>query len=75
MTDAATEEYRVVLAEAEDALATGDRPSRRTVERLRRELRRVKVRDPFPGKEGARAQRAVARLAAMLDDVGEERVR
>lgn len=75
MTDAAAEEYRAVVIEAEEVLASGARPSRRTVERLSRELRRVQARDPFPAKERARAQRAVARLAAMLDGVGEERVR
>ncbi|MDQ1423883.1 MAG: hypothetical protein QOD72_1381 [Acidimicrobiaceae bacterium] len=75
MTDAAAGEYRAVLAEAEELLAAAGRPSRRTVERLRRKLRRVQVRDPFPGKEGVRAQRAVARLAATLDVVDEERAR
>jgi hypothetical protein len=75
MTYAAAAEYRAVLAEAEALVAAAVRPSRRTVERLRRQLRRVQVRDPFPGKEGVRAQRAVARLAATLDVVDEEPVR
>ncbi len=75
MTEAAGEEYRALLEEAEELLASGERPSRRTVERLRRELRRVQTRDPFPAKERAKTQRAVERLAAMLGDVDQERVR
>ena len=72
MTAAATEEYRAVLEEAEEVLASGDRPSRRSVERLRRELRRVGTRDPFGAKERREAQRAVARLSALLDNIEEQ---
>jgi hypothetical protein len=71
MTDAAAADYRAVLVEAEEILASGELPSRRTVERLSRELRRVQLRDPFPAKE-AGGHNGPWRLAAMLDAVGEE---
>ena len=74
MTDAAGEEYRTLLDEAEELLASSEPPSRRTVQRLRRELRRIQARDPFPAKERAKTQRSIERLAAMVDDV-DERVR
>ena len=67
LTEAAADEYRSLLEEAEAMLASGDRPHRRTVNRLRRELRRIEERDPFPAKERAKVGRAVERLAARLD--------
>jgi len=40
---------------------------RRTVDRLRRELRSIESRDYFDSKEKDRARRAIERLAALLD--------
>ncbi len=64
--DAATEDYRALLEEAEQVLAEGN-PDRRTVERLRRELRRIEARDHFAAKDRARAARAVERLGATFE--------
>jgi len=66
-TDAAAEDYRALLEEAEALLASRERPHRRTVQRLRRELRRIEDRDPFPAKERAKVRRAVDRLSARID--------
>ncbi|HYL52794.1 MAG TPA: Chromate resistance protein ChrB [Acidimicrobiia bacterium] len=64
--DAAAEEYRALLEEADAVLAAGNR-DRRTVERLRRELRRIEARDHFAAKDRVRAARAVERLGAALE--------
>jgi hypothetical protein len=62
LTDAAAADYRALLEEIADL--GRDPPSRRTVERLRRELHRIEARDHVgpPGREQAR--RAVEALAA-----------
>lgn len=75
LTEAAAEEYRSLLEETEAVLASGNRPHRRTVNRLRRELRRIEERDPFPPKERAKVRRAVERLEARLDAADQEAVR
>jgi hypothetical protein len=62
LTDAAVEDYRTLL-EAIDDLA-GDSPTRRTVERLRRELHRIEARDHTGPPEREQARRAVEALAA-----------
>ncbi len=64
LSEAAAAEYRSLMAEADDAAAD---PSRRTVERLRRELHQVDARNRFGVKEGEHARRAVDRLAAALE--------
>ena len=64
MTSASADEYRELLAEAEASMAA---PSRRTVARLRRELRNIETRDPFGPKEREQARRAVERLAASAE--------
>src|SRR5206468_1530670 len=58
------DEYRAL---ADDARGAIDDPSRRTVERLRRELRRIQGRDHFGAKEAEQARRAVERAATALD--------
>jgi DNA-binding transcriptional regulator PaaX len=75
LTDTAAENYRALLGEAEALLASRDRPHRRTVERLRRELRRIEDRDPSPPKERAKVRRAVESLSARLDAVDRAVVR
>jgi hypothetical protein len=69
--EAAREEYRALLEEAEAALSAREGPERRTVERLRRELRRIEARDYFSAKDRARAGRAIDRLTAALDATSE----
>lgn len=57
------EEYRQVAAEAEAAAEEG---GARTLNRLRRELYRIRQRDYFPPPEREAATVAVARLAAEI---------
>jgi hypothetical protein len=74
MAEAAAADYRAVLDEAEH-LASDGGASRRTVERLRRELRRIEARDHFPPAESELARHAVERLGATLDGANEEPTR
>ena len=59
-------EYRELIDSARAATAEA---SRRTVERLRRELRRIEARDHFGAKEAEAARRAVERVAAARNSV------
>jgi hypothetical protein len=68
MARAITEDYLRVIA---DALAAHGGPvgqRRRTLARLRRELRRIRSRDYFPPPERAQAQRAVEDLIVLVDE-------
>jgi hypothetical protein len=69
MRDAVAAEYRGVIAEA-DKLA-GQEPGRRrrSLSRLRRELRRIRSRDYFPPPEREQAQQAVEALASSLEEL------
>jgi hypothetical protein len=58
--------YQAVVKEAEAARSLPPGPRRRTVGRLRRELRRIALRDHFPPPERAQARAAVTELAATL---------
>ena len=64
INDAIAKEYRALTDEASGL--TGDAP-RRTVERLKRELRRIQDRDHFGAKGREPARRAVDRLVASSD--------
>lgn len=64
LSDAVAEEYRSLIAEVDDAPAD---PTRRTADRLRRELHLIESRDRFTVKERDVARRAVDRLAASVD--------
>jgi hypothetical protein len=66
MAGAVAAAYRAVLDEAAKA---GDLPSRRTLSRLRRELRRISARDFFPPPERDAAHAAVEALATRLEAV------
>jgi hypothetical protein len=66
INDAIAAEYRALAESASDAK---DQPSRRTVERLRRELRRIQARDHFGAKEAESARRAVERAAAAVNAI------
>ena len=69
MAAAVAVEYRSVI-EAAELAAEGDSVARRrTLGRLRRELRRVSQRDFFPPAERDRAHEAVERLAASIEVV------
>jgi hypothetical protein len=69
---AVVEEYRALLAEAKDA---GLDASRRTVDRLRRELRAIEGRDRFGVRERDQARAAIERLAARLEAQAREPAR
>jgi hypothetical protein len=68
MADAVANEYRSVLADAAAAHAETPGQRRRTLARLRRELRRVKARDYFPPPERELAQQAVEKLSTAIEE-------
>lgn len=61
---AVVEEYRELIAEAKN---TGSDVSKRTLDRLRRELRAIEGRDRFGVRERERARATIERLAGHLD--------
>ncbi len=63
MTVAVAEEYRAVVADADEALRGGGAVDRRTLARLVRELGRIDRRDFFPPPERDEAHALVRRLA------------
>jgi ChrB-like protein len=66
MAAAAAVDYQTVAKEAEAARSQSPGSRRRTVGRLRRELRRIGLRDHFPPPDREQARAAVAELAATL---------
>jgi len=64
MTAAVAEEYSALLV---DAQAARSEPSRRIVERLRRELHRIEARDHFGSDEREPARQAIDALAAEVE--------
>jgi hypothetical protein len=69
MRSAIATEYRRVVAEAEEASIQPPGRRRRSLARLRRELRRVRARDYFPPPEREAAQQAVEALGLSLEEV------
>jgi hypothetical protein len=57
-----------VIADAEPARDEPAGRRRRTLARLRRELRRIKSRDYFPPPERERAEQAVEALATLVEE-------
>jgi hypothetical protein len=68
MAAAAATDYQAVTQAAQAARSQPPGPRRRTVGRLRRELRRTGLRDHFPPTERDQARAAVAELAATLSE-------
>ena len=66
MAAAVAADYQTVAKEAGVARSLPPGPRRRTVGRLRRELRRIGLRDHFPPPERDQARAAVAELAASM---------
>jgi hypothetical protein len=68
MADAVAAEYKQLIEEAEGL--DGDSPGtrRRTLARLRRELRRIQDRDYFPNPARERAERAVEAIARQVGE-------
>lgn len=63
MTDRVEAEYRAIADAAVSARSSGPVERRRTLARLRRELRRVGARQYFPTREAETARKAVEALA------------
>jgi Protein ChrB, N-terminal len=68
MAEAVADDYAAVIAEAAAAGADATGQRRRTLARLRRELRRTRARDYFPPPERERAERAVEELATLVEE-------
>jgi hypothetical protein len=68
MAEAVAADYGLLLADAEAARRDTPGSRRRTLGRLRRELRRIRARDYFPPPERELAQRALAELAALVEE-------
>jgi hypothetical protein len=68
MAEAVAGEYTAVADEAKAAPQQPSGLQRRTLGRLRRELRRIRARDYFPPPEREQAQRAVDQLAASVEE-------
>ena len=68
MADAVAAEYRALIEDAAAARAEQAGQRRRTLGRLRRELRRIRARDYFPPRERELAQRAVDELALLVEE-------
>jgi hypothetical protein len=67
MAEAAAAEYRTIIDAAKAASRKDVAGRRRTLARLRRALRAVRVRDYFHSRERERATRAVEALAELVE--------
>jgi ChrB-like protein len=67
LQEAAANEYRQVMEEAVAARASDTVVRRRTILRLRREMRRIRLRDHFPPPEAEEARRAVDGLSRLVE--------
>ncbi len=63
-------EYRALTAEALGARDAEPLVRRRTLGRLRRQLRRIRLRDHFPPPEAEDARRAIDELGALVEVPG-----
>jgi hypothetical protein len=61
-------DYGALIIDAEAARGESHGPRRRTLSRLRRELRRIRARDYFPPLERQLAQEAVEQLAGLVEE-------
>lgn len=68
MAEAVADDYAAVIAQAAAAGADTTGQRRRTLARLRRELRRIRARDYFPPPQRERAERAVEELATVVEE-------
>ncbi len=68
MAGAVAADYRVLIADTSRARVEPPGRRRRTLGRLRRELRRIGARDFFPPPERELAQQAVNELAALVEE-------
>jgi hypothetical protein len=68
LAEAVAGDYRTLIADAEAARLEPPGRRRRTLGRLRRELRRIRSRDYFPPRERELAQQAVEELVALVEE-------
>ena len=69
MREAVAAEYRTLIEEAEAVPLQVAGKRRRSLARLRRGLRRIRLRDYFPPEERELAHRAIDELAASFEEV------
>jgi hypothetical protein len=69
MAAAIASEYTALILDAECVRGQAPGPRRRSLARLRRELRRIRARDYFPPPERERAQQAITALAEAVEEV------
>ena len=69
MRETVAAEYRTLIEEAEAVRMQVAGRRRRSLARLRRELRRIRLRDYFPPIERELAQQALDDLAASFEEV------
>jgi hypothetical protein len=69
MSEAVAGEYRAVIEEVGTLRSQPPGRRRRSLARLRRELRRIRARDYFPPPERELARQAVEQLAGALEEV------
>jgi Protein ChrB, N-terminal len=62
-------EYAALIADAEQVTEQAPGSRRRSLARLRRELRRIRARDYFPPPEREQAQQAIEALAQVVEEV------
>jgi polyhydroxyalkanoate synthesis regulator phasin len=68
MADAVAADYRTLIEQTAAAREQPVGQRRRTVKRLRRELRRIRARDYFPPPERELAQRALDELGELVEE-------
>lgn len=68
MAEAVAADYRTVIEQAAVACIQPPGKRRRTLARLRRELRRIRARDHFPPPERELAQQTLERLADLVEE-------
>lgn len=68
MAEAVAADYHTLIEEAASAREQSPGKQRRTLARLRRELRRIRARDYFPPPERELAQHVLEELAALVEE-------
>lgn len=68
MAETVAGDYRTLIEEASAARDQSPGQRRRTLARLRRELRRIRARDYFPPPEREQAQQALDELVALVEE-------
>jgi hypothetical protein len=68
MADSVAADYRTLTEEAAAAAGQPAGQRRRTLKRMRRELRRIRARDYFPPPERELAQRVLDELAVLVEE-------